>query len=202
MGFISSKILIQAHAFLLTVLAVHLMRSPEVITESDVVLMLGELLQLDAPSSFSLSQPHYALCGILLIIDALIDLVLVYTIPQINEVFAMAEAARSHAPGSVAGAMRANPFMARLGSLYSEIWTLLSAARFCVFFAVSFYIFQCQPSVWAGIESVGNVSTVAQLKSPVTFTFGFMEMMFWLWISVTIREEKQAVSSRFLERGQ
>ncbi|RAL09465.1 uncharacterized protein BO97DRAFT_407623 [Aspergillus homomorphus CBS 101889] len=201
MGFISSKVLIQAHAILFIVLAVHLMRSPETITDSDVVFMLGELLHLDASLSFSRPAAPFALCGILLIVDALVDLILVTKIPQTNEVLTMAEAARTHAPGSVAGAMRANPFMARLGSLYSEIWTFLSAARFCVFFAVSFFIYQSPPSGW-GMESVRDVLGLAQLKDRVIFTFGFMEMMFWLWIFVTIREEKQAVASRFVERDQ
>ncbi|RAH72687.1 uncharacterized protein BO66DRAFT_389663 [Aspergillus aculeatinus CBS 121060] len=202
MGFISSKILIQAHAFLLVFLAVHLMRSPAVITDSDVVFMLGELLQLDASPSFSRPQSPFALCGILLIVDALVDYILVSKIPQTNEVLAMAEAARSQAPGSVAGAMRANPFMARLGSLYSEVWTFLSATRFCVFFAVSFFVYQSQPSASGIMEDSGAASALTQLKNRAIFTFGFMEMMFWLWIFVTIREEKQAVASRFVERDQ
>ena len=42
MALISSRTLIQAHAIFLFVLAVYLTKSPEVITESDVVLLLGE----------------------------------------------------------------------------------------------------------------------------------------------------------------
>lgn len=46
MALLSSKTLIQAHALFLFVLAVYLTRSPEVVTESDLVFMLGEFLNL------------------------------------------------------------------------------------------------------------------------------------------------------------
>ena len=124
--------------------------------------------------------------------DALVDLVLVTKIPQMNEVIAMAAAARSQSPVPVAGALRMNPFLARLASLYSEIWTLLSASRFCLFFAVSFFIYQSKPSAW-GVDDTRSAlgygaaqeaaSGLDQLKNRVIFTYGFMEMMFWLWVS-------------------
>lgn len=46
MGLLSSTTLIKGHAFFLFILAVYLTRSPEVVTESDVVFMLGEVLQI------------------------------------------------------------------------------------------------------------------------------------------------------------
>ncbi|KAL5333766.1 increased loss of mitochondrial DNA protein 1 [Aspergillus crustosus] len=209
MGFLSSKTLIKGHALFLFTLAVYLTKSPEVIVESDVVFMLGEFLQLDASPSFSRPQSPFAMCGILLVADALIDLILVTKIPHINEILAMAEAARSQAPSTVNGVarMRSNPFIARLASLYSEIWTLLSASRFCLFFAVSFFIYQSKPDAWgikfttpvAGHGS-GEVSGLNQLKNRVIFTYGFMEMMFWFWIFLTLREERQEISARFAER--
>ena len=53
MALISSKTLIQAHAIFLFVLAVYLTKSPEVITESDVVLLLGEATRVVR------AYPHY-----------------------------------------------------------------------------------------------------------------------------------------------
>jgi hypothetical protein len=91
-----------------------------------------------------------------------------------------------------------NPFAARLASLYSEIWTLLSAARFCLFFVVSFFIYQSKPDAWGvggsaargtggyGYGSVEATSGLDQLKNRVVFTYGFMEMMFWLWVSLSM----------------
>ncbi|KAL2864589.1 uncharacterized protein BJX67DRAFT_206401 [Aspergillus lucknowensis] len=216
MGFLSAKTLIKAHALFLFTLAVYLTKSPEVITESDVVFMLGEFLQLDSTPTFSRPQSPFAICGILLVADALVDLILVTKIPHINEILAMAEAARSQAPSSINGParIRSNPFIARLASLYSEIWTLLSASRFCLFFAVSFFIYQSKPDAWgvvggtgagsavagSGVGSKGELSGLDQLKNRVVFTYGFMEMMFWFWIFLTLREERQEVAARFAEQ--
>ncbi|KAF7597438.1 hypothetical protein BBP40_003685 [Aspergillus hancockii] len=211
MGLLSSKTLIQAHALFLFFLAVYLTRSPEVITDSDFVFMLGETLEIDAAPSLSRPQSPFALCGILLIADALVDLILVTKVPRINEIIAMAEIARSAAPSSLAGAMRANPFLARLASLYTEIWTLLSASRFCLFFAVSFFIYQSKPSAWgmdprgtAGGYGAGQEATsgLDQLKNRVIFTYGFMEMMFWFWIYLTLREERHEIAVQFAEQDQ
>lgn len=46
MVLISSKTFIQAHAVLLIVVAGYLIKSPELITDSDVVFMMGEALQI------------------------------------------------------------------------------------------------------------------------------------------------------------
>lgn len=90
---------------------------------------------------------------------------------------------------------RANhPLTVRIAALYSEIWTLLAASRFCLFFAVSFFIYQSKPGAWgfssettagrygsrAGSEAASGLD---QLKNRVVFTYGFIEMMFWLWVS-------------------
>lgn len=88
-----------------------------------------------------------------------------------------------------------HPLTVRIAALYSEIWTLLAASRFCLFFAVSFFIYQSKPSAWgfssettagrygsrAGSEAASGLD---QLKNRVVFTYGFMEMMFWLWVSL------------------
>lgn len=49
MAVLSSKTLIKTHALFLFVLAVYLTKSPEVVTESDVVFMLGEVLNIVPP---------------------------------------------------------------------------------------------------------------------------------------------------------
>lgn len=46
MALLSSKTLIQGHALFLFLLAVYLTKSPNVIIESDLVFMLGELLRI------------------------------------------------------------------------------------------------------------------------------------------------------------
>lgn len=57
MALLSSKTLIKAHAWGLFILAVYLMRSPEFITDSDIVFMLGEVLRIvQYPRCFSHDQ--------------------------------------------------------------------------------------------------------------------------------------------------
>ncbi|EAW11159.1 uncharacterized protein ACLA_088480 [Aspergillus clavatus NRRL 1] len=210
MALLSSKTLIRAHALFLFVLAVYLTKSPEAVTESDFIFMVGEMVQIDAAPTLSRPQSPFAMCGILLIADALVDLIILSKVPWINEIIAMAQAARSESAVPVPGAMRHNPFLARLASLYSEIWTLLSAVRFCLFFAVSFFIYQSKPDAWGvnvtarGTEysSTEALSGLDQLKNRVVFTYGFMEMMFWLWIFITLREERQEIATRFAGRGE
>lgn len=46
MVLISSKTLIQAHAVILMVIAGYLIKNPELITDSDVVFMMGEALRV------------------------------------------------------------------------------------------------------------------------------------------------------------
>lgn len=46
MVLISSKTLIQAHAVFLVVIAGYLVKSPEVITDCDLVFMMGEALKI------------------------------------------------------------------------------------------------------------------------------------------------------------
>lgn len=43
---ISSKTLIQVHAVILLIVAGYLIKSPEFITDSDLVFMMGEALQI------------------------------------------------------------------------------------------------------------------------------------------------------------
>ncbi|KAJ9201160.1 hypothetical protein DTO166G4_6214 [Paecilomyces variotii] len=196
MGFFSSKTLIQAHALFLFVLAVYLTKSPEAITDSDLVLLLGEAMKIDVSPTFARPQSPFALCGILLVADALVDLIVVTKVPQINEVLARADAARSRSNGSTA-VIGNNPFAIRMAALYSEIWTLLAASRFCLFFAVSIFIYQSKPVAWGvSADESETMTGLGQLKNRVVFTYGFMEMMFWLWILLTLREERQETAAR------
>ena len=46
MAILNSKTLIRAHALFLFVLAVYLTSKPEVLTDSDIVFMLGEAMKI------------------------------------------------------------------------------------------------------------------------------------------------------------
>ncbi|KAL1987650.1 hypothetical protein VTN96DRAFT_2891 [Rasamsonia emersonii] len=210
MAFFSSKTLIQAHALFLFILAVYLTKSPDVITDSDLVFMLGEAMKIDVSPTFSRPQSPFAICGVLLVADALVDLIVVTKVPQINEILGRMDAlnSRSSRLSTNASLGRANhPLTVRIAALYSEIWTLLAASRFCLFFAVSFFIYQSKPGAWgfssettagrygsrAGSEAASGLD---QLKNRVVFTYGFIEMMFWLWILLTLHDERREVAAR------
>ena len=59
MVLISSKTLIQAHAVFLVVIAGYLVKSPEVITDCDLVFMMGEALKIVRRTNVSDSQVHF-----------------------------------------------------------------------------------------------------------------------------------------------
>lgn len=148
----------------------------------------------DINPTLSRPQSPFAFCGILLVADALVDLIIVTKLPQINEILAYATARTggSDSPsGTNTNADTAAPraldtSAARAAALYSEIWTLLAASRFCLFFAVSFFIYQSKPGAW-GMSDAGSASDAVpsgldQIKNRVIFTYGFMEMVFWFWV--------------------
>lgn len=105
------------------------------------------------------------------------------------------EDGRAYGDISARDNQRANPFMVRLANLYSDIWTVLAAVRFCLFFGVALFIYQSQMqntpskknnSGWQHTTGSGGGSLgggLDQLKNRVVFTYAFMETMFWLWVS-------------------
>jgi hypothetical protein len=74
---------------------------------------------------------------------------------------------------------------------------LLAASRICLFFAVSFFIHQSKPSAWGlrtGAAAHDNSSSLAEaeaimslnkLKTQVVLVYGFVEMIFWFWVSAS-----------------
>lgn len=59
MVLISSKTLIQAHAVFLVVIAGYLVKSPEVITDCDLVFMMGEALKIVRRTNMPDSQAYF-----------------------------------------------------------------------------------------------------------------------------------------------
>lgn len=99
-------------------------------------------------------------------------------------------------PISARDNQRANPFMVQLANLYSDIYTVLAAVRFCLYFGVAFFVYQSQsrsPSTQGGWQHTGAgrgrdfvdgpLEGLDQLKNRVVFTYAFVETMFWLWVS-------------------
>ncbi|KAF5015321.1 hypothetical protein F66182_13386, partial [Fusarium sp. NRRL 66182] len=86
MALLSSKTLIQAHALFTFILAVYLIASPSAITESDIIFILGEAMQIDLDPSMTTAQYPLAICAILLAGEALTDLIIARKLPQIDDI--------------------------------------------------------------------------------------------------------------------
>lgn len=143
------------------------------------------------------SQYHYplAICAILLTSEALIDLIIVRKLPQIDDILntAQRDQRRTEDMGFSRITLQKpkqtiNALTIQLAALYNEIWTFIAGARFCFFFAVSLFIYTSGDSqtkssaVWEDNDDGQVKLGLDQIKSRVVFTFAFVEMMFWLWV--------------------
>ncbi|KUL83667.1 hypothetical protein ZTR_11063 [Talaromyces verruculosus] len=211
MALLSSKTLIQAHALFTFILAVYLITSPSAITESDIIFIIGEAMQIDLDPAMTSSQYPLAICAILLTGEVLIDLIIVRKLPQIDDILSTVqhEQRRTEDTGFSRITFQnpkqsINALTIQLATLYNEIWTFIAGARFCFFFGVSLFIYtsggKTDSSAWVdnddGLQKVG----MEQVKSRVVFTYAFVEMMFWLWTLSNVREERREVATRLAQQ--
>lgn len=139
------------------------------------------------------TQYPLAICAILLIGEALIDLIIVRKLPQVDDILSTVqhEQRRTEDTGFSRITLQKpkqpiNALTIQLATLYNEIWTFIAGTRFCFFFAVSLFIYtsgaRTGSSVWEKNDDGQVKMGLEQIKSRVVFTFAFMEMMFWLWV--------------------
>lgn len=139
------------------------------------------------------TQYPLAICAILLIGEALIDLIIVRKLPQVDDILSTVqhEQRRTEDTGFSRITLQKpkqpiNALTIQLATLYNEIWTFIAGTRFCFFFAVSLFIYtsgaRTGSSVWDKNDDGQVKMGLEQIKSRVVFTFAFMEMMFWLWV--------------------
>ncbi|OQE25098.1 hypothetical protein PENSTE_c006G01144 [Penicillium steckii] len=81
MVLVSSKTLIKTHAVLLVIIAGYLIKNPAIITNSDLVFMMGEALNIDFPITTSAIENPYVFCAVPVFAIALFDLILLSTLP-------------------------------------------------------------------------------------------------------------------------
>lgn len=143
------------------------------------------------------AQYPLAICAILLTGEALIDLIIVRKLPQIDDVLGTSQHDQRRTEDT--GFSRItfqkpkqtiNALTIQLATLYNEIWTFIAGARFCFFFAVSLFIYtsgggKTSSSVWEDNDGGQVKLGMEQVKSRVVFTYAFVEMMFWLWVCCT-----------------
>ncbi|KAM0802801.1 increased loss of mitochondrial DNA protein 1 [Usnea florida] len=79
----------------------------------------------------------------------------------------------------------------------SHYWSSQAPVRLAFFFAVTGYSFAGKPGGLLG----GKVGTDGDgLCNSVVFTWAFLEMLWWFWIYVTVRDEKRELTVKAQER--
>ncbi|KAL9138017.1 MAG: hypothetical protein Q9175_000757 [Cornicularia normoerica] len=79
----------------------------------------------------------------------------------------------------------------------SHYWSSQAPVRLAFFFALTGYSYAGKPGGLLGgkAETKGEV-----LCNSVVFTWGFLEMLWWFWIYVTLRDEKRKLMAQVQER--
>lgn len=75
-------------------------------------------------------------------------------------------------------------------TMYWNVWVSVAATRFSLYGAISFFIYQGRSDsfISSSYQDSGAREGLDRLKNRVVFTFCFMEMMTWFWVS-SIPEE-------------
>jgi hypothetical protein len=65
-------------------------------------------------------------------------------------------------------------------TVYWSVWIGVAGCKFAVYAGLSFFIYQGRAG---GVSTYASVGGLDLLKNRVVFTFAFLEMMFWFWVS-------------------
>ncbi|KAJ5973937.1 hypothetical protein N7481_011147 [Penicillium waksmanii] len=205
MVLLSSKTMIQGHAVLLIVIAGYLIKNPALITNCDLVFMMGEALNIDFPITTTAVENPFVFCSIPLAAIAIFDLILLSTLPYKN---ALDEALRyvrplrnGNLPAEDLQVLASLPeYITKSLTMYWNVWVSVAASRFSLYGGISFFIYQGRDSMISSMYSGSDaVEGLGRIKSRAVFTFCFMEMMTWFWIFATLRQERQERLTKLLE---
>ncbi|KAJ5894376.1 hypothetical protein N7495_006067 [Penicillium taxi] len=205
MVLISSKRLIQIHAVLLITIAGYLIKDPVVITNSNIVFMMGEALGIDFPVNKSTTQSPYVFCSVLLFSEALVDIVLLSSLPYRNALTEALPYIRPLRNGNLASEDlqildKLPEYITRSLTTYWNVWTSVAGIRSFMYAALSIFIYSSKGGNAAvSYSATSAVFGLDQLKTRVVFTFGFLEMMFWFWGFAILRQERQERLTDLLE---
>ncbi|KAH7132413.1 increased loss of mitochondrial DNA protein 1 [Dendryphion nanum] len=80
-------------------------------------------------------------------------------------------------------------------------WGTQTPVRLAFLFAITgyTYIFK-EGGVWANKGSAYTHNVGDHLKNSVVFTWGFVEMVTWFWVFITIRDERRQRTIKLLEK--
>ncbi|MCJ1299419.1 hypothetical protein MMC08_002211 [Hypocenomyce scalaris] len=170
MAIVSAASIIRSMSLLHLTLAYFFLTSPGTICDQNLVFILGTAMGLpDAPSFTTPSAPT-AFLAVLLALLGLSDL----TAASLPE---------------------------EVGSYY---WSSQAPVRLFFFFVLTGYTYVFKPggigSAWGnkgafrrGVQTSGWGE---DLKNSIVFTWGFVEVLCWFWIYVTLRDERREAVAR------
>jgi hypothetical protein len=103
-------------------------------------------------------------------------------------------------------------------TVYWSVWIGVAGCKFAVYAGLAFFIYQGRADGIAAYTSAAALGGLDRLKNRVVFTFAFLEMMFWFWVSAinwegsrsganidilqsfsTLRQERQERLTKLLE---
>ncbi|KAI4132207.1 MAG: hypothetical protein LQ347_002666 [Umbilicaria vellea] len=88
-----------------------------------------------------------------------------------------------------------------IGSYY---WSSQAPVRLFFFFVVTAYTYVFKAggiaSAWASKSGAHTAGVGDELKNSVVFTWGFVEVICWFWIYVTLRDERRETVARAAAR--
>lgn len=144
------------------------------------------------PSTTSPLQSPFVYCAVLLFAEALFDLILLSTLPfheALDEALPYIRPLRNgNLPAEDLQVLAKLPeYITKSLTIYWNVWTAIAACRFALYVGLAFFIYQGGGSyMGSSYTASAAVAGLDRLKHRVVFTYGFMEMMTWFWVSWTL----------------
>lgn len=133
-------------------------------------------------------QSPFVFCAVLLFVEAFIDIILLSTLPfheALDEALPYIRPLRNgNLPAEDLQILAKLPeYITKSLTMYWNVWTAIAASRFAVYAGLAFFIYQSKGSYVASYGATAATAGLDRLKHRAVFTFGFMEMMTWFWVS-------------------
>lgn len=146
----------------------------------------------DFPSISSPQQSPFTFCAVLLLVESLIDLVLLSNIPfheALDEALPYIRPLRNgNLPAEDLQVLHNLPeYITKSLTVYWAVWIGVAGCKFAVYAGLAFFIYQGRADGVSAYTSAAALGGLDRLKNRVVFTFAFLEMMFWFWVSATLR---------------
>lgn len=143
----------------------------------------------DLPSVSSLPQSPFVFCAVFLFAEALFDLFLLSALPYheaLDEALPYIRPLRNgNLPSEDLKVLENLPmYITKSLTMYWNVWVSIAGCRFALYCALSVFIYYSRGSLMASSYTASAAMTgFDRLKNRVVFTYGFMEMMTWFWVS-------------------